>query len=643
MLLLSLSLTLPALAALPAPLEEFLGPPPAKFEQRFHAPARALKAAHELIRKKNVAGAIAKLTPLANGEMAEHALFELANLHREAKSFAKSATNAEHLLRAYPNSVYTDRTHDILDHDECDEGLASKTEEANRLLERCLWRAPWKTWNGELSQEATALYERLKAAKDPLFEPFVAEVIQAMPGNSSLRRRIANELSSDKLEDLSTLARYRTRSPTPSGVKAVNPDSDLFDTGMKAVLKQDWKEANAIFKKFQTDFPQSEHGERAQYWVARTEAQLGHDDEAKKRFAQILTENPFTYYGLQAAIYLKHDWLPRISEPTPPVAAKFEGSLTTRQALSLWRLRALLEEGLVDYAREEAKTLGASKAAGAGIGQDDGKGALLMARLFEESGNYMAGFSHAYAGISLDPTLLNRGSVQLIFPQPFLTDFEAAADSTGVNPFLLLSVAKQESAFIPNALSRADALGLLQLLPVTARDTRAGTTRNDLFDPAINAQVGGLYLKKLLDKFQGNIALALSAYNAGPGRTNQWAREFVNDSPLMKAGFDPDAFIDSIPFTETRKYVGNILRNYAWYKMLAKDGNVTTVKELQFQWQRNAKKPVEAPPPPTPVAAPEPAPSVDQPVGPVAPVAPLPTPTSSSTSTQTSAPSSPAP
>jgi outer membrane protein assembly factor BamD (BamD/ComL family) len=620
---------LPALASLPAPLENFLGPPPAKFEQRFHEPARALKAAHELIRKKNVEGAIAKLTPLAGGELGEHALFELANLHREKKEFAKSAADAERLLRAYPNSVYTDRTHDILDHDECDQGLASKTEEANRFLERCLWRAPWKTWNSELSQEATALYERLKAAKDPLFEPFVAEVIQAMPGNSALRHRIANDLSADKLEDLSTLARYRTRSPTPAGVKAVNPDSDLFDTGMKAVLKQDWKEANTIFKKFQTDFPQSEHGERAQYWVARTEAQLGHEEEAKKRFTQILTENPFTYYGLQAAIYLKFDWSPRISEPTPLLAAKFEGALTTRQALSLWRLRALLTEGLIDYAREEAKTLGGSKAAGAGVGQDDGKGALLMARLFEESGNYMAGFSHAYAGISLEPTLLNRGSVSLIFPQPFLADFEAAADTTGVNPFLLLSVAKQESAFIPNALSRADALGLLQLLPVTARDTRAGTTRNDLFDPAINAQVGGLYLKKLLDKFQGNIALALSAYNAGPGRANQWTREFIIDSPLMKAGFDPDAFIDSIPFTETRKYVGNILRNYAWYKMLANDGTVTTVKELQFQWQRNVKKipPAEMPPPP----APEPAPSVDQPVGPVAP-APTPLPTATQTS-----------
>ena len=201
----------------------------------------------------------------------------------------------------------------------------------------------------------------------------------------------------------------------------------------------------------------------------------------------------------------------------------------------------------------------------------------------------MAAFSHAYAALSLDPSLLNRNSASLIFPQPFADDFLSAADRTGVNALLLVSVAKQESAFLPNAISRADALGLMQLLPVTARETLPGITRAELFQPALNAQAGGLYLYKLLDRYQGNIALSLAAYNAGPNRVAQWLRE-LNESPRIKSNFDPDAFIDSIPFTETRKYVGNILRNFAWYKMLAKDGAVTSVQELMFQWQKSQKK-----------------------------------------------------
>ncbi|MGZ3684153.1 MAG: transglycosylase SLT domain-containing protein [Bdellovibrionota bacterium] len=593
-----------AQAALPAPLEDFLGAPPARFEQRFHQPAKQLKAARKLELAKNYGAAIAKLSPLANGEMSEHALFELATLYREKKDFAKSVTSAERLQHSFPSSVYGDRVRELIDQDECDQGLIAKRDEAIHLLERCLWRAPWKTW-GELEPQATALYNYLKESKDPLLDPFSAEVIQAMPAGSALRKTIAHEVPAEKLEKLATLARFRAKNPNAAGVKPQYPDADLFDSGIKAVLKDDWKEANSIFKRFPSEFPQSEHWDRAQYWIARTEAKLGHEDEAKKRFTQILAENPFTYYGLQAAIYLKHDWLPQINDPAPPFAAKWEGSLTTRQALSLWRLRALLLEGLVDYAREEAKTLGGSKANGAGVGQEDPKGALLMARLFGESGNYMAAFSHAYAALSLDPALVNRDSVSLIFPQPFLEDFITAADRTGVNSLLLLSVAKQESAFLPNALSHADACGLMQLLPVTAREVLPGTSRGELYDPAVNTQAGGLYLYKLLDKYQGNIALALAAYNAGPNRVSQWQRDLLADSSLMKSGFDPDAFIDAIPFSETRKYVGNILRNYAWYKMLAKDGTVSSIQELMFQWQKSPKKPAEVLTPPAPKLEPE--------------------------------------
>jgi soluble lytic murein transglycosylase-like protein len=590
----------PPASALTEPLEDFLGAPPPKFDVRFLKPARELKAAHELARKHELASAIAKLSALVSGEMGEHALFELAQAYREKKEFAKSTAQAERLIRSYPGTVYFDRAKDLMDQNECDRGLAVKGEDGTHELERCLWRAPWKSW-AELEPQVTTLYERLKAAKDPLFEPFVSEILQAMPSGSAIRQRVAKEIPAEKLDKLANLARFRTKTTTAAGVKPVSPDVELFDSGMKAVLKEDWKEANAIFKRFPAEFPQSEHWDRAQYWIARTEAKLGHEDEAKKRFEQILADNPLTYYGLQAALYLKHDWLPQINDVPPPFAAKWEGALTTRQALSLWRLRALMTVGMLDDAREEAKTLAAARAGGAGIGQEDPKGELLLARLFSEGGNHMAAFSQAYAALSLDPTLLNREAAALIFPQPFLDQFLEAAEKTGVNSLLLLSVAKQESAFLPNAISRSDALGLMQLLPVTARDTLPGTSRTDLFDAEVNTHVGALYLYKLLDKYQGNIPLALAAYNAGPNRVAQWMKD-LGETPLMKEGFDPDAFVDSIPFTETRKYVGNILRNYAWYKMLAKEGPVSSVQELMFQWQRAPKK----------AAVPNPAPSTAQ-------------------------------
>lgn len=577
---------------MPKELEEFLGPPPAGFEKKFRKPALELKSAFQLVKEKKAEAALKKLQGLTSGELGEHAGFELARLHAERKDYAKSSAQLEKLLRDYPGSPYAERARDLLDQNECELGLARKGAEGEALLERCLWRAPWKTW-APLEAQASALYVRFKTEKSPLFEPFVAELIQALPASTELRRRIAKELSADKLDKLAALARFRSKSPTAAGVKQVSPDLDLFDSGMKLVQHEDWEEANTVFKRFPAEFPQSEHWERAQFWIARTEEKLGHKDEAKKRFEQILAENPFTYYGLQAAIHLKHDWAAALANGTHgPQAmkepAKLTGAMVTRQALSLWRLRALLEAGLTEVAREEARFLFQYKPGGSTLGQDDGRGALLLARLFAEAGYHLAAFSHAYAALSLEPSLLDSGSVGLIFPGVFSAEWKTAAEKTGVHPLLLASVAKQESAFIPNAISKADAFGLLQLLLPTAKEVATVASREDLFDPSLNAQAGALYLHKLLLRFEGNIAYALAAYNAGPTRMSGWLRDIVGNSPLLKQGFDPDVFIDSIPITETRKYVANILRNYAWYKLLAKDGAPSSIPELSFQWQKPA-------------------------------------------------------
>jgi len=588
---------------LPADLEEFLGNPPPRFEQKFRKPARDLKAALALLNGKNKEAGVNKLRTLLNGEMGEHASYELAFALSARKEFAMSTAQAEKILRSYPGTIYGERTRELLEKNECELGLIAKGEEATRLLQRCLWRATWKRW-GELEPQATALYQKLKQAKDPLFDSYVAELIQAMPAATALRQRIVKEVPTDKLETLASMARFRLKSASPSGIRPVSPDLELFDSGMKLVLSEEWSDANAIFRRFPAEFPQSEHWDRAQFWIARTEEKLGNKEEAKKRFEQIFTENPFTYYGLQAALYLKHDWAAALAAPSQPLSAKFTGTPLTRQALSLWRLRALLEAGVIDSAREEARFLFQHKPGGSTLGQEDPRGALLMARLFGEAGHHMAAFSHAYSAFSFEPSLLSPQSAALVFPSPFADAFREASDNTGVHASLLLSIAKQESAFLTHAVSRADALGLMQLLPGTAREVIPGVTREALFEPTTNTRAGSLYFQKLLLRFDGNIALALAGYNAGPSRASTWQKDLMQ-APLMKQGFDPDAFIDAIPFSETRKYVANVLRNYAWYKLLAKEGPLTSIQELMFQWQKPSANPPSPLLPPLPQLGPE--------------------------------------
>ena len=126
-----------------------------------------------------------------------------------------------------------------------------------------------------------------------------------------------------------------------------------------------------------------------------------------------------------------------------------------------------------------------------------------------------------------------------------------------------LAIIRAESAFDPFARSRANARGLMQIIPSTARLTarqngiRLGRIKN-LYKPQLNIMIGTAYLSGLLAKFDGNFAMAAAAYNEGPHRARRWQKKRCGD---------PRMWIDSIPITETRRYVRRAIfysRIYEW-------------------------------------------------------------------------------
>ena len=127
---------------------------------------------------------------------------------------------------------------------------------------------------------------------------------------------------------------------------------------------------------------------------------------------------------------------------------------------------------------------------------------------------------------------------------------------------------KQESAFSPEARSGANAVGLMQLLPKTARRTareaRVGYARRRLFDPDYNIHLGTIYLSGLLKGF-GGVEAALAAYNAGEDHVAAWTSG--------QNYREPAEFVDSIPFTETREYVEIVTRNADIYRRLYGEAN----------------------------------------------------------------------
>jgi hypothetical protein len=127
---------------------------------------------------------------------------------------------------------------------------------------------------------------------------------------------------------------------------------------------------------------------------------------------------------------------------------------------------------------------------------------------------------------------------------------------------LIYALIREESFFRADAVSPANAYGLMQLLLGTAQQTARPLgvvpVKNDLFNPDINIRFGVEHFKYLVDKYDGKPYLALAAYNAGEGRVSEWLKRFGN--------VPQDEFIEMIPFTETRNYVKNILRNCRYYK-----------------------------------------------------------------------------
>ena len=128
----------------------------------------------------------------------------------------------------------------------------------------------------------------------------------------------------------------------------------------------------------------------------------------------------------------------------------------------------------------------------------------------------------------------------------------------------MASLIRQESEFNPGAVSRANAVGLMQLLPkvgsgVAKQQKLRHFATSQLFTPEVNLRLGTRYFREMVDKF-GSFEYALAAYNAGSNRVDDW---------LGQGKYrDPQEFVESIPFTETREYVQAILRNANVYRQL---------------------------------------------------------------------------
>jgi soluble lytic murein transglycosylase len=274
---------------------------------------------------------------------------------------------------------------------------------------------------------------------------------------------------------------------------------------------------------------------RWQYFEARIRERLGQQDAARKLYAKAARNANF--HGWLAADRLQQPYFLCPIEPSadPLLLQRVTGNAALARALDLFAI--------------ERSDLAAREWAGAIKSMSDDERRVAVQKAIREGW-----FERAVSGMVT--TADDQQYYSLRFPLHHEIDIRAQSKRNGLDPAWVAGQTRAESSFMPKARSGADARGLMQLVPATGAATaqRLGLPwlgSDSLYDPSTNLQLGTAYMRQMLDRFDKLPYMAIAAYNAGPTPIGRWRAD--------RSHLDPDFFIETIPYKETRDYVARVL------------------------------------------------------------------------------------
>ncbi len=313
--------------------------------------------------------------------------------------------------------------------------------------------------------------------------------------------------------------------------------------------------------------PPSPWAEKALYWKGKVLRAMERPSLAEDHYRRLRQDHPTSYYtqlasnppdtfhvtkGFSAPLH--H----RLSGPLLPG----KNSLPGNESEHLAKGKNLMRLGLFPQAREELGAAEEREKTAPGILKE-------IARLYREMEEYHRSALLVRRNFSLrgtgGPLKENEDLYLLAYPLGHPSWINPYARNQNLDPALLSAVILEESRFHPQALSVAGARGLMQIIPQTGKQMARKVklhpfTDGLLFEPEINLRLGSNYLALLLQEFGGREALALAAYNAGPGAVREWVRG--------KNNLQEDEFVENIPYRETREYVIRVLSSARVYRLL---------------------------------------------------------------------------
>lgn len=309
-------------------------------------------------------------------------------------------------------------------------------------------------------------------------------------------------------------------------------DNTLYEWEIRNALRQgNWKQ---VVTQVNT-LPANLHRDPTwQYWLARAYEQTGNTAKASSIYKELSKQRHF--HALMASDRENLDY----SLSVAPAQIKEDDVVYVSQVPGIQRSLELQKMGRnTDARREWSYTIQS-------LNEPQLQAAAYIAY---ENGMY----DRAIVTLAKAD---NQDNLAIRFPRAYQKTIESEAKRQGINPAWVYAVARRESAFVPDARSPAGAVGLMQVMPYTARQIAREInepyfSQSQLLNLNKNVRLGSAYLRKLYREMNGNIILATASYNAGPHRVKKW---------LPKRGkIAPDVWIETMPFYETREYVKAVL------------------------------------------------------------------------------------
>jgi soluble lytic murein transglycosylase len=356
---------------------------------------------------------------------------------------------------------------------------------------------------------------------------------------------------------------------------SINVDNHSRDFRSKVLWFRAWnerkignlKEAAEALKALIPQEDSQTQASRDRFWLGKTLKELGQNAEANEQFQKLTSDDTLGWYGLLAYRELGQ-MIPPVGKSTVETRAPASEPKSTETALmpeEKLTFEWLLAGGESDLARRFLDQVTDDRRSGFSDAQS-----LDLLQSYARAGHYQSLFNRLYELPSSQRKRLLETNPELLFPQPWPTLVKTASSRFDVQTELIYSIMRQESSFNPMARSPADAFGLMQLIPEMAKKaaTTAGISiedHEDLYQPETNIPLGTAFVRGLQNYWNSGFIPTVASYNASEKAISGWIRSRYKGDTL--------AFIEDVPYEETRNYIKLVMRNFIFYKRLNSGGN----------------------------------------------------------------------